>query len=64
MGYTLQIVGICYYRGYVGKEYPHYCLKRKGNMCWEAYKKGREDKKKGICQMSEEDIEKYNKRKY
>ena len=56
MAFTLQIVGICYYCGYDGIPYPHYCRKEKGNPCWEAYKQGKADRKKGTCAMSDEDI--------
>lgn len=47
MGNVLGIVGECYYRGYIGKLYPAYCRKEKGNPCWEAYKLGKKDKKDG-----------------
>ncbi len=60
MGNVLGIVGECYFRGYIGKLYPAYCRKEKGNCCWEAFKRGKEDKKKGKeCQIQEPFLTKY-----
>lgn len=58
MGNVLGIVGFCYVCGYEGKMYPRYCRKEKGNPTWEAYKKGKQDRKNGVCNMSETEIEK------
>lgn len=64
MGNVLGVVGECYFRGYVGKLYPAYCRKEKGNPCWEAYKQGKKDKKEGKdCGIEEPFLSKYN-RKY
>ena len=60
MGNVLGVVGLCYYRGYIGKRYPAYCRKEKGNACWEAYKRGKEDKRKGNeCNIQEPFLSKY-----
>lgn len=61
MGNTLQIVGFCYAMGYAGKPYPRYCRKEKGNPTWEAYKRGKQDKKNGVCNMSDAELNKHLK---
>jgi len=61
MGNVLGIVGFCYAMGYAGKPYPRYCRKEKGNPTWEAYKQGRQDKKNGICKMSDAELKKHLK---
>lgn len=61
MGNVLGIVGFCYACGYEGKMYPRYCRKEKGNPTWEAYKKGKQDRKNGVCNMSEAELEKQRK---
>lgn len=60
---VLGIVGFCYYCGYDGLPYPRYCRKAKGNPCYEAYKQGKEDKKKGICKMDNAVLERFRKRR-
>ena len=62
MSNVLGIVGFCYYCGYDGKPYPRYCRKYKGNPCWEAYKRGKLDRKNGTCLLSDEKLEKQRKR--
>ena len=61
MGNVLGIVGFCYACGFLGYKYPKYCRKEKGNPCWEVYKQGKQDKKDGVCKMSETELEKLRK---
>ena len=61
MSNVLGIVGTCYYRGWAGLPYPKHCRKEKGNPTWEMYKQGREDRKKGLCNMPPDEIEKLRK---
>lgn len=60
MANVLGVVGQCYKRGYEGKTFPKWARKGKNSPTWQAYQKGKRDRKNGLPSNIIKDREKDN----